>query len=189
MFSQSTKNFFSFLLDIAKLALISLLIIIPIRAFVVQPFFVRGQSMTPTFHSGDYLVVDEISYHFRKPQRGEVIVFRYPENPDQYYIKRIIGLPGEKIEIKNSKITIYNESHPQGWTLNESSYLPFASTPGNEEIQLKANQYFVLGDNRSASFDSRRFGALKEKYIVGRVLIRAWPFEKAQAFLGPAYSN
>ena len=115
------KSFLAFIWEIAKIVIIALLIVVPIRYFIFQPFFVKGQSMEPNFGSGDYLIIDEITYRFRPPQRGEVVVFRYPDDPSQRYIKRIIGLPGETIEIEEGKVIIYNEEG--GRMLEESDYL------------------------------------------------------------------
>jgi signal peptidase I len=129
--------------------------------------------MEPNFEDGDYLIIDELSYRFREPKRGEVLVFKNPKNPHQRFIKRIIGLPGEKILIENGKITIFKGNESQ--VLNELSYLNSPWTNGNLEISLGENEYFVLGDNRNYSFDSRYFGPLPKKYIVGRVLLRLWP--------------
>jgi signal peptidase I len=141
--------------------------------------------MEPNFEDGDYLIVDEISYRFREPLRGEVVVFKYPQNPSQRYIKRIIGLPGETIEIIDGKVTIFNEKGSQ--ILNESNYLPGIFTPGDMRLTLSENEYFVLGDNRIASSDSRRWGPLPRKDIIGRVLFRAWPFVALAKFEAPVY--
>src|SRR3989338_5283921 len=97
-----TSEVLAFIWETAKIIIISLAIIIPIRYYLVQPFFVKGASMEENFHDGDYLLIDEISYRLEVPRRGDVIVFRYPENQTQFYIKRIIGLPGETVEIKNN---------------------------------------------------------------------------------------
>lgn len=173
----------SFVWELAKIIIISLAIIIPIRFFLVQPFFVRGASMEPNFEDGQYLIIDELSYRFSEPQRGDVVVFRYPQDPSQYYIKRIIGLPQEKIEIKDNKIFIYNDEFLHGLVLDESEYLgPDEITGGTLEILLDEAEYFVLGDNRAHSSDSRRWGPLPQKYIVGRAWIRAWPFSEATIF-------
>lgn len=180
------KNFLFFIWEIAKIVIIAMLIVVPIRYFVFQPFFVRGQSMEPNFHNGDYLIVDELSYQFRAPQRGEVIVFKYPNNPTQRYIKRIVGLPGETVVIQDNQILIYQDGASQ--LLDESSYLAeFLQTPGDVEFFLDENEYFVLGDNRSLSSDSRRWGALSEEGIVGRVFLRAWPFAALAKIEIPTY--
>ena len=180
------KNFLTSLGELLKILLISLLIIIPIRYYVIQPFFVKGESMEPTFQNGDYLLVDELSYHFRAPQRGEVIVFRFPQQPKEFFIKRIIGLPNETVKIVNHTIYIYNQAHPDGFKLNEK-YLPPEPFLGNEVLKLDKNSYFVMGDNRAHSFDSRAWGAVPRKDLVGRVLFRVWPFNHAMAFGIPKY--
>ena len=180
------KKFFTFIWEIFKITVIALAIVIPIRYFLFQPFFVKGESMIPNFGNGDYLIVDEISYRFREPQRGEVIVFRYPQESSHRFIKRIIGLPGETVEIKEGKIVIYKDNQQQ--VLNESDYLSsFLKTPGDILVTLEADEYFVLGDNRAFSFDSRAFGLLPGEKIIGRVFIRAWPFTDIEKFEVPSY--
>jgi len=177
------KKVFIFIWEIVKIAAISLAIIIPIRYYLIQPFFVRGASMEPNFDNGQYLVINEISYRFEDPERGEVIVFRYPLDPSQYYIKRIVGLPGEKIEIRDEKVFIYNSEFPEGTVLDESLYLPEGRiTRGGLSIKLNDEEYFVLGDNRSASSDSRQWGSLSRDDIIGRVWLRAWPFNSAKIY-------
>jgi len=171
-----SKYWLNFGWEILKIVIISLAIIIPIRYFLIQPFFVKGASMEPNFLDGDYLIIDEISYRFESPERSDVIIFRYPLDPSQFFIKRVIGLPGETIKIKDGKITIYNqETAKEGIVLDESSYVDNVYTPGDLEITLKSNEYFVLGDNRRASSDSRKWGALPRKYIIGQAWVRAWP--------------
>ncbi len=159
--------------DFAKIIVISLLIIIPIRYYVAQPFFVRGASMDPTFKNGEYLIINELSYRFGEPGRGDAIVFRFPLNPSQFYIKRIIGLPGERIRIKDGRVSVFDNSHEI--PLDESAYLSITHTAGDIEITLDGEEFFVLGDNRAASSDSRRWGTLKRKHIIGKVFLRAWP--------------
>jgi signal peptidase I len=167
----------SFFWELVKVFLVAVVIIIPIRYFLVQPFFVRGASMEPNFEDGEYLVIDELSYRFRNPRRGEVIVFRYPENPSQFFIKRIIGVPGDTIVIRNGQVIVQNEQFKQEAVLDESTYLPdYVRTGGNDKMQLGQDEYYVLGDNRAASSDSRSWGVLDEKMIVGRAWIRAFPF-------------
>lgn len=180
------KKILLFIWEIAKIVILALLIVIPIRYFIFQPFFVRGQSMEPNFYNGDYLIIDELSYRFRTPQRGEVVVFKYPHNPSQRYIKRVIGLPKETIKIEDGQIYISRNSH--FWSLDESSYLaPSTRTPGQLEVHLGKNEYFVLGDNRLFSSDSRRWGPLTEEDIIGRVILRAWPFTALAKIEAPQY--
>jgi len=176
---------FSF--DTIKIVVISLVIIIGIRSFVMQPFFVNGQSMEPNFYDGDYLIVNEIGYRFNDPKRGDVIVFHYPNDPQQFFIKRIIGLPGEKIVIKNNEITIYNKERPDGFALDEF-YIPKSAVISKDYSQeLKNDEYYVLGDNRIASSDSRVWGVLEKRHIVGKAWIRAWPFGNFSVFEGVEY--
>lgn len=176
------KSVFKFSWDIIKVAIIALVLAGLVRYFLVQPFFVEGASMGPNFLSGEYLLIDELSYYFKPVKRGEVVVFHYPLDTSKYYIKRIIGLPGETMEIKNSQVAIFNGEHPSGFTLNES-YLPKSlATDGQIRKKLGKDEYFVLGDNRSVSYDSRRWGALPKNDIVGRVWARAWPFSRVAIF-------
>ena len=179
---------FSF--ETTKIVIVSLLVILGIRSYVMQPFFVSGKSMEPNFYDGDSLLVDEISYKFGNPERGDVVIFRYPRNPKEYFIKRVIGLPGEKVEVKDGKITVYNGEYPEGFRLDENIYLPSGTiTSGNYTFELKNDEYFVLGDNRGASADSRLWGALEKHYIVGRAWIRAWPLNEFSIFKPENYAT
>lgn len=179
---STLKSFGATLIETVKVVLISLLIILPIRYFVIQPFNVEGASMQPTFLSGEYLIVDEISYRLNQPQRGEVVVFRYPKDPSQFYIKRIIGLPGETVTIKQGVVSI------NGVQLSEP-YIP-AGTFGewtSDPVTLQSDEYFLMGDNRTNSLDSRYFGPVTRKFIVGRVWLRGWPAERFSFFTSPQY--
>jgi signal peptidase I len=183
--SSGAKKAVAFVVEVLKIAVIAAVIVIPIRYYLFQPFFVRGESMDPNFANGDYLIIDEISYRLRAPERGEVIVFKYPFDTTQRFIKRVIGLPGETVEIKDGKITIYNGY--SSFVLNESEYNIGNFDGGNVTITLKGNEYFVMGDNRDFSFDSRRFGPVSKDDIIGRVAVRAWPFDSLTAFMAPSY--
>jgi signal peptidase I len=168
-----------FFWELIKVFLLAMAIIVPIRYFLVQPFFVRGASMEPSFQDGEYLVVDELSYRLREPRRGEVIVFRFPNNPSQFFIKRIVGLPGEQVSIREGRVTIFNDRYPTGVVLNEAEYLADnVRTGGVVSVTLGPDQYFVLGDNRPASSDSRTWGLLAEEEIIGRAWIRAFPVDR-----------
>lgn len=172
-----------------EVVLVSLAIILPIRYFLVQPFFVRGQSMVPMFTNGDYLVIDEISYRFRTPERGEVVVFKFPKDTSEFYIKRIIGLPGETVEIRGGGVVISNASSPAGFSLDES-YLPHGlrTEPKRQaRVTLGAGEYFVLGDNRTSSYDSRDWGPVPRSDIIGRVWLRPWPLSDTVLFEAPLY--
>jgi len=147
-----------------------------IQAFIIRPFIVSGDSMHPIIKNKEYLLIDEVSFRFRDPARGEVVVFRSPPEPTKYYIKRIIGLPGETVSIKNGVITIINTERPDGFTLNEP-YIVNHLTDTND-YHVPEGSYFVMGDNRSASYDSRGWGALPQKAIKGRALVRLLPFSR-----------
>lgn len=156
-----------------KLLLISLLIVIPFRLFIAQPFIVEGASMYPTFDNGDYLIVDELTYRFKSPERGDVSVFRYPLDPRKSFIKRIIGLPGEIVRVNDGKITIINNENPKGFTFDEP-YIKLKK-PDEFSYTLGEGEYFVMGDNRAQSADSRLWGAVPEKNIIGRPIVRVLP--------------
>lgn len=168
----------AFVWETIKVVVISLAIILPIRYYLVQPFFVKGASMEPNFEDGDYLLVDELSYRFAMPERGDVVIFRYPLDPSQFFIKRIIGLPNETVAIKDNTVTIYNKDKPGGFVLGESYLASEQKTLGNSVIKLDDNEYFVLGDNRLQSSDSRRWGSVNKSFITGKAFLRPWPITK-----------
>lgn len=169
------SNFFK---DTAIFAVIALAIVLPIRFFIAQPFIVDGSSMDPTFATNQYLIVDEISYRFESIARGDVIIFKYPNDTSKYFIKRVIGLPGETIQIEGTKVLIKNKTNPQGFTLTEDYIAPANFVSDHTLVTLSNSQYFVMGDNRGASFDSRAWGPVDKKYIIGRPLLRLFPFNK-----------
>lgn len=168
--------------ELLHVIVISLAIIVPVRYFLIQPFYVKGASMEPNFYDHEYLVIDEIGYRLNQPQRGEIVVFRYPNDPRQYFIKRIIGLPGERIKVSGGQVWVYNAAHPEGKILDEHSYLGAIYTSGDRDVQLADDEFFLMGDNRGASLDSRSFGPVSRPFIVGRVWFRGWPPEKIRVF-------
>ena len=180
---KSTLLFFG---EVLKIVVLALVIVVPIRYFIFQPFIVKGISMEPTFHNGDYLIIDEFTYYFREPQRGEVLVFRYPNNPSEKFIKRIIGLPGEKVILETNQITIIDKFSKKT-VLDESAYIESQTLLTKKEFQLAEDEYFVLGDNRSHSFDSRNWGSLPREYIIGKVVLRAFPPTAMAYFQAPSY--
>lgn len=172
----------------------AIVIVIPFRLFIAQPFIVDGLSMYPTFNNGNYLIVDEISYRFNEPERGSVVVFRYPNStytplplrivkkilrqpyePERNLIKRIIGLPGETVKISNGQVTIINDENPSGLVLEE----PYVKLPKQDTLtrELRDDEYFVMGDNRGASSDSRIWGAVPRDEIIGRPILSVVPFK------------
>ena len=190
MINQDTKLKGSFkailrsVFDIGGTVLISVAAVVVIRTYIIQPFLVSGSSMEPTFQDGNYLLIDEVSYHFRDPKRGEVVVFRYPGNPKTFYVKRVIGLPGETIEIKSNQVSI--EKDGEAIVLGEK-YASTQETDGDFVSTLGEDEYFMLGYNRNFSFDSRRWGPLKRSAIIGVVRLRLWPINEVMAFGRPNY--
>lgn len=168
--------------EVVRFAVIALVIVIPIRVFIVEPFVVSGSSMFPTFKNGDYLIIDKISYELGNPKRDDVIVFRYPKDQTKFFIKRIIGLPNETVDIKGNIVTITNYLHKDGFKLDE----PYIKNIANSDthFELKSDEYFVMGDNRSASSDSRYWGAVKKKLLVGKALLRLLPIGNINIFPG-----
>jgi len=176
------KKFGILIFEVVKVVVISLAIILPIRMFLVQPFYVEGASMEPNFYQNEYLVIDELSYRFNAPERGQVIIFKNPQNTRNYFIKRIIGLPGETVEIKDGHVYI-NEAQL------EEKYIEHVSADSHSPITLANNEFFVMGDNRVNSFDSRQLGPIKQDYFIGRVWFRGWPLDRVNTFNLPEYNN
>lgn len=168
--------------ELVRFALIAFAIVIPIRVFIAEPFVVSGSSMVPTFINGDYLIVDKISYRLNDPKRDDVIIFRYPNDTTKFFIKRIIGLPNETVDIKGNEIMITNKEHKDGFKLDQPFVKNIASN--NTHFELKNDEYFVMGDNRPASSDSRYWGAVKRKLITGRAFLRLLPINNINILPG-----
>lgn len=168
-------------------AILALGIALCIRFFIASPWLVSGPSMLPTFQNFNYLLVDRLSYRFHEPERGDVIVFGLPQMPSRDLIKRIVGLPGETVVLDGQEIIITNAQHPEGFSLEEP-YLDSANLGGANKmhVDLKADEYFVLGDNRRVSADSRIWGVLPRSNIIGKVFLRLFPFNKINIFPGEA---
>ncbi|MFA5126706.1 MAG: signal peptidase I [Patescibacteria group bacterium] len=170
----------SLVFEIVKVVFISLAIILPIRYFLVQPFYVQGASMEQNFYDKEYLIINEISYRFETPKRGEVVILKDPEDRKVYFIKRVIGLPGDKLEIKQGRVYVNDE-------LLEETYIQNFSNDYYGPVNLKYDEYFVMGDNRNNSYDSRRLGPIKRGDIIGKVWLRVWPFDRFNTFNAPEY--
>jgi signal peptidase I len=172
----------SALKEIATFLVLAVVIVLPIRLFVAQPFVVEGESMHPTFESGDYLIVDELTYRFEEPKRGDVVVFRYPNNPSVFYIKRVIGLPGETVSIQRGKVSI---TKPDGTKLTlEEPYVVAEDATYTKDSVIGKDEYFVMGDNRPQSSDSRIWGLLPKKDLMGRAFVQLLPVARASVLPG-----
>lgn len=160
--------------EVVIFLLLALLVVVPFRLFVAQPFVVQGASMEPTYHNGEYLIIDQLSYRFSEPKRGDVITFRYPNDPSLFFIKRIIGLPGETVEVDGETVTVTTPGEGT-FTLVE----PYANNDGTLNVRtrytLDEGEYFVLGDNRPRSSDSRIWGPLPKENILGKAFVRLLP--------------
>ena len=189
--------------ELIKILLLALIVIVPIRVFLFQPFFVKGASMEPNYSNGQYLLINELGYKttriglgektlytvtpFKKLQRGDVVVFRLNGTKD-YFIKRIIGLPGETIRIDDGTVVTVNTETKNATPMDETAYLPEGhrticrTEKCTRAVTLGPDEFYVLGDNRSASSDSREFGAVPREIIVGVTLLRAWPVTKFEIF-------
>jgi signal peptidase I len=172
--------------EILQVVVVSLAIVIPFRTYIAQPFLVSGPSMDKTFADGQYLIVDELTYRSREPNRGEVVIFKYPLDTKKYFIKRIIGLPGETVEIKNDTVTIFNSENPNGMVLSEPYVNIDKLIPPrqNARVTLGPEEFYVLGDNRLVSSDSRIWGPVKRSFITGRPFFRLFPLDKIGVFPG-----
>jgi signal peptidase I len=165
-----------------KFILAIIVVLLPIRLFVAEPFLVYGSSMEPNFDTGDYLIVDELTYKLKDPKRGDVVVLQPPTDETKHFIKRIIALPFETIEVRGSVVTIYNAAYPKGFILKEP-YLKFQSDK-EATYTLKENEYFVMGDNRGVSYDSRSWGPLSRDKITGKAFLRLYPFDSISILPG-----
>ena len=181
---QKPKRESSFFMEIVKFTILAIIVVVPFRLFIAQPFVVSGASMDPAFETGEYLIVDQVSYKFDEPERKAVIIFKYPRDPSKYFIKRIIGLPGETVEIHGTTVTIKNSEYPDGFNLEEKYIAPKNKKQENIVATLKSGEYFVMGDNRLGSSDSRMWGPISEDSIIGRPFVRLLPLSRFDVFPG-----
>ena len=179
------KRFLLAAWEILEIVAIAAATVFIIRTFLLQPFLVSGASMEPTYSNGNYLIVDELTYRLREPQRGEVSVFEYSVDPKRYFIKRIIGVPGERIVSRSGVLKVYRGT--EVIPLDETYLSPALRSSDTFDVTLGEHQYFMLGDNRAHSFDSRDWGAVNRDHIVGVVRLRIFPFDEISIFNPPAY--
>lgn len=190
------RTIIQFFLEIAETAIMAILIFLALYLFLVRPHQVRGDSMLPNFHDGEYLLTEMVSYNLLRhpPVRGEVIVFRSPEQPNLDFIKRVVALPGERLKIQNGDVFIINSEHPEGFLFDESYLENGTVTQGRRtikegEIFSTGDGYVVFGDNRERSSDSREWGVIRREDIIGNVWLRYWPPEVFALIKSPSYTE
>lgn len=181
---EKQENFF---VEILKFALLAALVVIPFRVFVAEPYIVQGASMSPTFETGHYLIIDKFSHKISGAERGDVVVFKYPNDPNKFFIKRIIGLPGETVSIQDREVSVRVTDGGEFQVLDE----PYIknNTQNNVTTDLGSGEYFVMGDNRGNSSDSRSWGPLDEELIKGTALIQLYPFDHIRLHPGAITNN
>lgn len=182
MQEEEKKQSGSGIWELIKYAALAIIIVVPFRIFIAQPYVVNGSSMNPTFKDGDYLIVDQISKRFETPERGSVLIIRYPRDPSKFFIKRLIAFPEEKVEISGGFVTIFNDKNPNGLKLEEK-YVEFTKNE-NFSTELGEDEYFVMGDNRAGSSDSRVWGSLPAKNIIGTPILRLLPLNSMGVWPG-----
>lgn len=168
-------HIFNFFMDFLETSVVALSIFVVIYLFLIQPHEIKGGSMEPTFHNNEYILTDKISYRFKEPQRGDVIIFKAPRNPDVDYIKRVIGLPKERIKILKGYVYINGEMLNEPYLVDKTIALPGNTIQEGVEITIPEGYYFVMGDNRPHSSDSREFGPIPNNLIIGHAILRYWP--------------
>ncbi len=158
---------------------------IVVYLFIAQPNQVQGASMEPTFHNGNYIFTSKVTYRFRSPQRGDVIVFRSPRNPDIEYIKRIIGLPGDRIMISDREVYVNGIKLNEGYISDATHVMPEGFVKENQPVEVPNDYLFVMGDNRPRSSDSREFGPIKFTSVIGQVFFRYFPADEVGFIKNP----
>lgn len=178
-----------FVLDFIETIVVALSIFVVVYLFLVQPHEVRGSSMEPNFHNNEYILTDKISYRIHNPNRGDVIIFKSPQNPDVDYIKRIVGLPGDRVMVKNGYVYVNGIKLNEYYLKDLTLLFPGSFVQEGVEIAVPSNDYFVMGDNRPHSSDSREFGPIDKKSIIGKALIRYWPPQMMGVIPGISYDK
>lgn len=172
------KKIGSFFLDIIQTIVVALAIFVIVYLFFFQPHQVKGNSMMPNFSNGEYLLTDKITYRFQEPKKGDVIIFTAPKNQEYEYIKRIIGLPAETIRIEGGEIFINGEKLKEEYLSQKTKTHSGHFLKEGQLFTIPEGQYFVIGDNRDHSSDSREWGTVPKENIIGRAWLRYWPFDK-----------
>jgi signal peptidase I len=169
----------STLREVMESLVIAVILALLIRTFILQPFYIPSGSMEPTLMIQDHIIVNKIGYRFWEPQRGDIVVFRFPRDPSKDFVKRLIGLPGEKVEIRNSQLYINGQLVPE-------KYLPsdIGDFGSFKPTVIPANSYFMMGDNRNNSDDSRNWGVLPRENVIGKAMLTYWPLTRIHLLTG-----
>lgn len=179
------KGTLEFVMDILETVVFIGSLFIVVYLFIMQPNQVKGASMDPTFNTGDYIFTSKVTYKFRGYNRGDVVVFRSPKNPDIEYIKRIIGLPGDKVMVKDSEVYVNGTKLTENYIAAKTNLWENGFSKNGEEITVPDGDLFVMGDNRPRSSDSREFGPVPEETVIGQVFYRYFPSTKMGSIDNP----
>lgn len=169
------KKVTTFVLDFLETIVVALSIFVVVYLFLVQPHEVKGSSMEPNFHNNEYILTDKISFRLHEPQRGDVVIFKAPKNPEVDYIKRVIALPGDRVKVQGGFVYINDEKLDEPYLADQTNLFPGSFLSEGVDITVSEEEYFVLGDNRPHSSDSREFGPIPKKLMIGRAFLRYWP--------------
>ena len=188
-FLEVGKNILNFVMDILETIVFVGSLFIVVYLFVAQPNHVKGASMDPTFGSGDYIFTSKITYKMRIFQRGDVIVFKSPHNPDIEYIKRIIGVPGDVVMVKDSEVYVNGQRLKEDYIAAKTNLWEGGFSKNGEGTKITEGMLYVMGDNRPRSSDSREFGPITQESVIGQVFYRYFPPNKVGAISNPFPSD
>jgi len=175
---STVKKIIDFIMDILETVVFIGSLFIVVYLFILTPNQVKGASMEPTFLSGDYILTSRVTYKFRSHQRGDVVVFKSPKNPDIEYIKRIIGLPGDKVKVHNEEVYVNEQMMTENYISAKTNLWEGGCIKDNEVYSVPEGELFVMGDNRPRSSDSREFCSIPEESLIGQVFFRYFPSDK-----------
>ncbi len=181
---RAVAAFFDFLQGIVVI----LAILVMVYLFIMSPQEINGASMEPNFHNGEFILTNKVLYKFRDPIRGDVIIFKSPKNKEVDYIKRIIGLPGDTVKLQNNSFYVNGQKVDEPYLSPDSTIFGGSFLRENEEITVPPGQYFLAGDNRPHSSDSREFGTIAKEDFIGTAIFRYFPFSQMGVLPHPTYN-
>lgn len=177
----------SFIFEIAQTVVFAISIFLFIYLLILQPHKIKGSSMEPTFHDGEYLLTDKVSYRFGTPKIGDVVVFKAPPTFEDEFIKRIIGVPGDHVKVENNKVYVNQMPIDEAYLAPGTQIFAGRVTAEGQDLIVPEGEYFVLGDNREHSLDSRNIGFIPKDKITGRAWVVYWPAKNAGVIKNPTY--